>query len=153
MRILLDIYVVMVTTPSWKPAEIHSDGFPSFNSRAVSNLQKIISETGASIVLTSSHKSSYSVTEWKDLFNTRGINVPIEKLDDNVDKLNRKDEILNWLKYNTLEDYVIIDDDNSLNDLPSDIKEKLVLTSSLIGLNDDKTNLALEVLKNSELVY
>ena len=153
MRILLDIDGVMVTTPSWKPAEIHSDGFPSFNSRAVSNLQKIISETGASIVLTSSHKSSYSVTEWKDLFNTRGINVPIEKLDDNVDKLNRKDEILNWLKYNTLEDYVIIDDDNSLNDLPSDIKEKLVLTSSLIGLNDDKTNLALEVLKNSELVY
>lgn len=153
MLILLDIDGVMVPATSWKPSEILSDGFASFNSRASLNLQRIISETGASIVLTTSHKSSYSLEKWKNIFSLRGINVTnISKLDDNLSNLNRKDEILNWLKNRVVENYVIIDDDKSLNGLPSQIKEKLVLTSSLIGLNVDCADMAIEVLKSSELV-
>lgn len=153
MLILLDIDGVMVPATSWKPSEILNDGFASFNSRAASNLQRIISETGASIVLTTSHKSSYSLEEWKNIFQNRGINVNgISKLDDNTSNLNRKDEILNWLKDKTIEDYVIIDDDKSLNGLPMSIKEKLVLTSSLVGLNGDCADMAIELLKSSELV-
>ena len=153
MLILLDIDGVMVPATSWKPSEIQNDGFTSFNSRAVSNLQRILSETGASIVLTTSHKSSYSLDEWKNIFNNRGITVSeITKLDDNLSNLDRKDEIINWLKERIIEDYVIIDDDKSLNGLPLYIKEKLVLTSSLVGLNSDCADLAIKVLKSSELV-
>ncbi len=61
MLILLDIDGVMVPANSWKKPEFHEDGFPMFNSRSVSALQKIISETGASLLLTTSHKSKYNL--------------------------------------------------------------------------------------------
>jgi len=54
-------------------------------------------------------------------------------LPNNVNNLSRKDEIINYLLSNK-EDYLIIDDDSQLNNLPTNIKEKLILTSPLIGL-------------------
>jgi hypothetical protein len=42
-------------------------------------------------------------------------------------------------------EFVIIDDDKSLNDLPRDIKRRLVLTSSMIGLNEESTIKAIQV--------
>jgi DNA-binding beta-propeller fold protein YncE len=41
------------------------------------------------------------------------------------------------------------DDDKSLYDLPPEFKSSLVLTSSLIGLNEDTANKAIDVLRNS----
>jgi hypothetical protein len=42
-----------------------------------------------------------------------------------------------WFNVNNVDDdYVIIDDDKSLNGLPVFLKDKLILTSSLVGLND-----------------
>lgn len=153
MLILLDIDGVMVPATSWKASEILNDGFANFSSKATSSLQRIISETGASIVLTTSHKSNYSVSEWVEIFKTRGIITSIEKLEDNLNNLSRKDEILNWLNSReTVENIVIIDDDKSLNGLPDSIKAKFVLTSSIIGLSQDGASAAIEVLKNSELV-
>ncbi len=60
MFILLDIDGVMLNAAPWKKADHLDDGFFAFETRAVSCLQKIVSETGASIVLTSSHKSKFS---------------------------------------------------------------------------------------------
>lgn len=151
MLILLDIDGVMVSGASWRTPEILSDGFAGFSRRAVSSLQKIISETGASIVLTTSHKSTYSLSQWKDLFKTRGLNVSIDKLDDNVGRLSRKDEILHWLDNKHPKDYVIIDDDKSLNGLPAAIKQKFVLTSSIVGLNEENALSAIDVLKHTAL--
>ena len=154
MRILLDIDGVMVPAASWKPSELLADGFAKFSSRAVSNLQRIISETGASIVLTTSHKANYSLAEWESIFNSRGIIATIDKLDNNSDNLSRKDEILNWLNSQAYqEDFVIIDDDKSLNGLPIQIKEKLILTSPMVGLNEYDAIAAIEVLHSSELAY
>jgi hypothetical protein len=97
MLILLDIDGVMLSASSWKPVEKLDDGFSNFSPRAVSNLQRIISETGASIILTTSHKSTYSLYQWHNIFKKRGINVSIlGKLDDNTTFLSRKEEILNW---------------------------------------------------------
>lgn len=153
MLILLDIDGVMVQAASWKPVEVLSDGFSSFNARAVSGLQRIISGTNASIVLTTSHKYKYSLTQWKEIFERRGIVVSIDRLEDNLDFLNRKEEILRWVSKNRdLEDYVIIDDDKSLNGLPSNIKDKLVLTSPMIGLTEENVLAAIDIL-NCELVF
>lgn len=46
-----------------------------------------------------------------------------------------------WISLNDLivNDLIIIDDDKSLNELPTAIKARLVLTSSYTGLTDDLT--------------
>ncbi|MCX6183418.1 MAG: HAD domain-containing protein [Bacteroidetes bacterium] len=137
MLIFLDIDGVMVPAKSWKSPELLSDGFPSFSLKAVNVLRSLISEA-TTIMLTTSHKSRFTAGEWKDIFEKRGLSiVNIKSLKYNVNGLNRREEILNWFHLNyTNENFLIIDDDKSLNDLPSFFKDRLILTSSLIGLNE-----------------
>jgi HAD domain in Swiss Army Knife RNA repair proteins len=61
MTILLDIDGVLVTTPSWRTTEILSDGFMKFNEAAVTNLRRLITETNADIILTTTHRITYSI--------------------------------------------------------------------------------------------
>ena len=138
MLIFLDIDGVMVPAKGWKSPELLEDGFPSFSVAATQVLQKIMSEQTA-LVLTSSHKSNYTLEEWKNIFLRRGIVVHrLKSLDKNVNHLNRKDEVLNWFANHLAdENFVILDDDKSLNSLPSHLKDHLVLTSSLIGLSQE----------------
>lgn len=153
MLILLDIDGVMIPAAGWKSVPNLQDGFSQFSSKAVSNLNHILSETRASIVLTTSHKSRFSELEWQMIFKNRGINVSIQKLDDNINELDRKTEIINWLEHKwNHENFVIIDDDKNLNGLPKEIKDKLVLTKSLVGLNEDDANAAICNLKNHPIV-
>jgi hypothetical protein len=150
MLILLDIDGVMVPANSWKKPEFHDDGFPMFSAKSVQALQKIISETNANVLLTTSHKSSYTLAQWRKIFSSRGISAnKIDKLPHNHSNADRKAEILNWyrLKHKPNEHFVIIDDDKSLNSLPDNIKENLVLTSSLVGLTDEIADSAISILK------
>jgi hypothetical protein len=140
MLILLDIDGVMIPATSWKKPEFMEDGFPAFNIKATKALQRIIDETNASIVLTTSHKAKYSVLQWKEMFNSRGVNPKdIQRLGTNSLEVSRKDAILDW--YNTNDNYeekfVIIDDDKFLNSLPANLKVNFILTSSSVGLTDD----------------
>jgi hypothetical protein len=147
MFILLDIDGVMVPAASWRRPELLNDGFPKFSNTAISSLQRIISETGATIMLTTSHKSSYDLSQWKDIFSNRGINANIDKLPDNYLSLNRRQEIAIWLNTNSYSEFIIIDDDTSLNDLPAIYKDHLVLTSPMVGLNNDAASKALDISK------
>ena len=144
----------MLSAAGWKPVENLEDGFSAFSKKAVDCLQHLVNETNASIVLTTSHKSTFPLNQWNHIFETRNLNVTIcDKLDDNLISLNRKDEILNYLNaHPEIENYVIIDDDKSLNDLPQSVKEKLVLTSSLIGLSQENIERAIEILTHPTLV-
>ena len=151
MLILLDIDGVMLPADSWKKPEFLGDGFPVFNSRSVKALQKIISETDASLMLTSSHKSKYNISQWRDIFKSRGIQAKnINRLPGDNLHSNRKDEILNWYDVDHIpgEQFVIIDDDKSLNDLPDSIKNNLVLTSSSVGLTEELAENAISILKS-----
>jgi hypothetical protein len=151
MLILLDIDGVMVPTTSWKPTEILSDGFANFSARAITNLQTIIYNTGASILLTTSHKSRYSISEWEEIFKRRGIVTNINTLEPNEDNLNRKEEILRWFtKTSISESFVILDDDKSLNGLPSNIKHKAIVTSGTVGLTTDQAQSAIDILQKEE---
>lgn len=138
MLVLLDIDGVMVPANSWKRPEFLNDGFPAFSNRATQALQRIIFETGATIVLTTSHKFTYTLEQWKNIFEERGIKInTIDRLSENTNHLSRKEEILNWLHTNTInEEFIIIDDDKSLNSLPDFLKEKLIQTSATVGLTD-----------------
>lgn len=138
MLLFLDIDGVMVPAKGWKSPELLNDGFPEFSPKATIALQQLISE-GDTIMLTTSHKANFSIEEWKSIFRNRGIHTnKIERLPENIDNLNRKDEIVNWFKANnTEENFIIIDDDTSLNDLPDYLKAHLVQPSSLIGLTEE----------------
>ena len=138
MLLLLDIDGVMVPAKGWKSPEFLDDGFPAFSIKAVSTLQNLISEE-VTVVLTTSHKSNFSIEEWKNIFKNRGIKIRnLKSLPENIDNLSRKDEIINWFNVNNVnEDFVIIDDDKSLNELPAYLKENLIQTSPYIGLTEE----------------
>ncbi len=156
MLILLDIDGVMVPANSWKKPELHADGFPMFKPKAITALQKIVAETNASILLTTSHKYRYNIQQWFEIFKSRGIYLNmINRLENNTSNLNRKDEILAWYLSNDHENesFVIIDDDKSLNELPPNLKNKLVLTSSSVGLTDELANDAIFILNHTSFTF
>jgi hypothetical protein len=152
MLILLDIDGVMVPAANWKAPELLSDGFPDFHPRAVRGLQKILNSTNAALLLTTSHKALFSTESWKRIFAKRGIYSSVFALPEAEQMQNRKDEITAWAALHPAEqNFVIIDDDKSLNDLPPLLKHKLVLTSSLVGLTDELADKAIDVLLKTTL--
>lgn len=137
MLIFLDIDGVLVPAKSWESPRLLSDGFPEFSTKAIGVLQGLISKD-TTVMLTTSHKSRFNNEEWKAIFQRRGITVHnIQSLGQYDLGVSRKDEILNWVHSNTLPpDFVIIDDDTSLNGLPPFLKDNLILTSPMVGLTE-----------------
>ena len=138
MLIFLDIDGVMVPAKSWKSPDLLDDGFPAFSKAACDTLQRIISENDT-IILTTSHKSNFTIQEWKNIFKLRGIEISdLKALPENTCRISRKDELLKWFNLNTIEEgFIIIDDDSSLNDLPLYLKQHLIQTSPYIGLSEN----------------
>lgn len=151
MLLFLDIDGVMVPAKGWKSPEFLKDGFPAFSAKATRALQSLISED-VTIMLTTSHKSKFSIEEWKSIFKNRGINIErIKSLPENFNNLSRKEEIINWFNVNSVnEDFIILDDDKSLNELSNFLKENLVQTSPYIGLTEEHLD-AIQSILHKEL--
>ena len=137
MIILLDLDGVLIPAKSWIKPDILNDGFPSFSVGAITTLNKIINNH-TKIILTTSHRNNYSISEWIDIFSNRGIIISDLSILPYTD--SRIDGIKDWCSKNT-EDFIIIDDDKSLNDLPFNIKKNLIQTISFIGLREEDINL------------
>lgn len=138
MKVFLDIDGVMVHANPHRKVEMEEDGFYKFKSVAVSAINTI---EKAEIILSTSHRHRFSIEQWEIMFESRGIifsEITIIE-DDYSIHISRKEEIENWIDTHHIdyEDLIIIDDDKSLNDLKKELKERLVLTSSYVGLNDD----------------
>jgi len=146
MLLYLDIDGVMVPANSWRQPILLEDGFPEFSLNAVRSLDRIISNSSANIVLTTSHKYKYTLKEWNDIFKRRNINVnKITRLPKNTTNLNRKDELIHWFNTkNSKGRFIIIDDDKSLNALPKFLKDKLIQTIGSVGLTDYLADEAIE---------
>ena len=138
MLIFLDIDGVMVPAKSWKSPELLDDGFPAFSGAASLALRRLIANN-VTVMLTTSHKSNFTIQQWQNIFKKRGIEIPLLKsLPDNKTMLSRKDELLRWFNQNPIdEEFLIIDDDSSLNDLPIELKKHLIQPSPYIGLSED----------------
>ena len=138
MTIFLDIDGVMVAANSWRKLEILDDNFPAFTPRAIHSFNRILAETQPQIILTTSHKHNYSIDKWIEIFHNRNIKIDqLSRLPENTLNLKRKDELLQYFNETKLDDrFVIIDDDKSLNSLPEKLKDRLVQTSSSVGLTD-----------------
>ena len=148
MLILLDIDGVMVRAKSWESPQALEDGFYGFEQRAVDALNAIIAGSHAEIVLTTSHKYSFTTDQWVNIFRNRGVNIStISRLDRNDDRKDRKEEISLWFaNYSGNEDFVILDDDKSLNGLSPILKDRLILTSAMVGLTKNHINDAISIL-------
>jgi hypothetical protein len=146
MKILLDIDGVMIPARPWQSYELGSDGFGMFNKMTVNYLNQIISSCKhPEIILTTSHKHSFTLKQWQEIFSNRGVlSTTMNRLDSNSLEMTRKDEILSWYLSNQNEKFIVIDDDTSLNSMDLHFKEEhLVLTSPTIGLNRPTTEDAL----------
>ena len=151
MTILLDIDGVLETTPTWRQADIHSDGFMKLNEEALENLSILHKRTNASIVLTTTHRINYDETTWKEIFKSRGLNFKtISKINNKSEisqLLDRGSEIKEWVENKGEEhNFVIIDDDQSINALPDYIKERWVATRTSIGFDKEALEKALLIL-------
>lgn len=152
MVILLDIDGVLVTEPAWKKVETGLDGFMLFNKRSAENLAFILAATNAAVVLTTTHRISFSVERWLEIFSLRGIEI------NNISKLNTKQslaemqdrgtEIKDWVDNNGYENYVIIDDDPSINNLPNAIKQRWISIKPYVGIDEEAKQKALDILLN-----
>lgn len=151
MIILLDIDGVLVTSPGWRHPERLADNFMKFNEEAANNLAKLYLATNASIVLTSTHRISYPIETWYDIFKARGLHFTnISKVNDKntfESLLDRGTEVKEWVdNYGQESNYVVIDDDLSLHDLPLEIKQRCVITKPLIGFDSSSLEKALRIL-------
>ena len=143
MIFFLDIEGVLVHANPHQIVELEDDSFYKFNPQAIQILKSIIYKTKDKVILSTSHRFKYNIQEWKVIFERRGLEIRnLSILDDKKYLSNhrhtRKEEILEWIQSNNLDykDVVIINDDKSLNDLPTYLKNRLILTNSYTGLID-----------------
>ncbi len=153
MKILLDIDGVMIPAKSWQTYQMDSDGFGMFSKHAVIGLNRIIkSMSNPEIILTTSHKHKFTLSEWSELFLKRGVIVTkMNRLHTNSLTVSRIEEVKSWYLKNLNEAFIVLDDDKGLNDLDINFKnDHLILTSSSVGLNSLSAD---EAIKKIELQF
>ncbi|MDB5150001.1 MAG: hypothetical protein JWQ57_4021 [Mucilaginibacter sp.] len=153
MVILLDIDGVLVTEPSWRKVESEADGFMRFNKQSVTNLAEILAQTNAAVVLTTTHRISFTNEQWIQVFRLRGITISnISKLNDKQSLAEMEDrgtEIEDWANDQQDTNFVIIDDDLSINQLPEWIKQRWVATKPFTGIDEEAKQKVLSILLNN----
>ena len=148
--LILDLDGVLITNPSWKADQIGSDGYSEFNASCAAHLNQLLALTEFDIWLSSTRRTVKTLNEFNLIFKNRGIKKEIVGfLPEYLDCKNRKEEILKFIAEFKVYDFLIIDDDKSLNGLENGLKEKLILTELMKGFNLEKLKEATEKIKNS----
>ncbi len=149
MHLILDLDGVLIINPSWKADRIHRDGYSEFNESCVENLNQLFTFAEFDVWLSSTRRTAKTLTEFNLIFKNRGINNKIAGfLPNYTDCRNRKEEIVKFISEFELSDFLIIDDDKSLNGLENEIKSKLISTELTKGFNSEKLKEAIEKIKN-----
>ena len=145
---ILDLDGVLITNPSWKADGIHSDGYSEFNESCVENLNRLLTLTEFDIWLSSTRRTVKTLTDFNLIFKNRGIkNEIVGFLPEYDDCKNRKEEILKFITEFKTADFLIIDDDKSLNGLEDGMKNRLISTEMAKGFNSEKLKEATEKIK------
>lgn len=150
ITLILDLDGVLITTPLWKADEIDSDGYSKFNKNCVTNLNKFLSKWEFEIWLSSTRRTVKTLTEFNQIFRNRNIKTQISGfLPEYNDCKTRKDEILRFIEEHKISNFLIIDDDKSLNGLEEKYEGKLILTELQKGFDIEKFELAIEKIKRT----
>jgi hypothetical protein len=122
-----------------------------FDPNCVHNLRRIIDNTGADIVVSSSWKHFMTYKEFLEMWDARGLPgfvtdvTPIPEM-----RRNRGDEIDAWLNECNVEcQYVIIDDLDGSNFNEHQIP-RLLVVNPFFGLDEDTAERAIYLLNNSQ---
>ncbi len=146
--LILDLDGVLITTPIWKADKIDSDGYSEFNMNCVDNLNKLLQQSDFEIWLSSTRRTVKTLSEFNRIFENRNIKSHIKGfLPEYHECKNRKDEIIRFIEESKFSDFLIIDDDKSLNGLDEIHKEKLILTELQKGFDMEKLELAIKKIK------
>lgn len=144
--ILLDFDGVMIPAKNWQPVPMSHDGFLEFSFKAMQQLDWLLMRTGATIVLTTTHRKVLDITKWKSIFSNRFPHFTDIAIMD-TDLENRLLMVTDWAtRYGNDNKFVVIDDDTTLDDLPGPIKRHWVKTKPMIGLNEEDAAKALQIL-------
>ncbi len=146
--LILDLDGVLITTPTWKSDEMDLDGYSKFNNDCVANLNKLLSSYDFEIWLSSTRRTVKTLTEFNLIFTNRNIQQSIKGFLPTYQGFKtRKDEILKFIEEVDISEFLIIDDDKSLNELPKSYQNHLVLTELQKGFDLEKLKLAIEKVK------
>ena len=148
--IFLDIDGVLCTQNHWKPEVIAEDGYSEFNAKCIDNLNKLIEQTQAKVILTSSRRINKTVVEFQAILQRRCFSGKLAgKINEKtqLDSAARSEEIVEWLEKNGEPGkYVILDDDAQLAQLRQPYKQHWVRTTYHRGLDEEALERALQML-------
>lgn len=148
--LLLDLDGVLITTPAWQANPLSSDGYATFNTQAVACLNELLNQAPFEIWLSSSRRKGKTLEEFQVIFEHRGIIQPIAGYLPLYPKdYSRKEEVQAFIPSLQGQDFLIIDDDKSLNGLELAYKKRLVLTKYHQGFQKEQLELAITILKES----
>lgn len=150
--ILLDLDGVVIITPPWRQGEFGDDNFSLFDNSIVDNLNELFYEVDAEAWLISDRRKGYTLEQLNTFFKNRGIIKELSGLVSVYENgITRLEEMKRFLEEKQIENFLIIDDDASLQDMAEEQKSFLVKTSPLIGFNQEKLNEAKNKIKNWKL--
>lgn len=146
--LILDIDGVLITTPSWKADEMDSDGYSKFNNDCVKNLNELLTYEDYDIWLSSTRRTVKTLDEFNLIFAHRKIKKSITGfLPDYKECKNRKEEVERFISESEIKEFLIIDDDKSLNGILEEYKERLVMTELIKGFDSEKLRFAKKLIK------
>lgn len=154
ITIFLDLDGVLITTPAWQQDVIAEDGYSVFKPKLVNNLNTLLTKWDFEIVLSSSRRKAHSLEQFNMYFENRGILHKISAYTPiSVEKKSRKEEIEQYIFDNSIQNFLILDDDTSLNNLDKRFKDKLVLTKHMLGFNYEKLEEAIEKISHQIIEF
>lgn len=114
---------------------------------AAARVQRLVDETGARIVVSSTWRLLYQLHDLRRMFEARGLHAPLfDRTPPTIGDRRRGDDIQAWLDEHHdslgIEGMVILDDDSDMKHL----KPWLVQTTFEHGLTDDHVTRAVEML-------
>lgn len=154
ITIFLDLDGVLITTPPWQQDVIGADGYSVFKPKLVNNLNTLLSKWDFEIVLSSSRRKTHSLEQFNIFFQNRGIVHEIAAYTPiSLEKKSRKEEIEAYIYKNSIQNFLILDDDTSLNNLDKKFKDRLVLTKHMLGFNHEKLEEAIEKISHQMMEF
>lgn len=135
----MDLDGVLITNPSWKADTMAEDGYSDFNPSCVEHFNSFLSQLPPfEIWLSSSRRANKTLQEWNGIFERRGVKAQLTGLlPTQVTNASRLEEVLAFVGSVDGNSYIIIDDDSSLNDLPSEPKQRWLRIEFHKGFNSE----------------
>lgn len=136
--IILDLDGVLITTPPWRRDELDIDNYSKFNEIAIANFNMLTNDLNFELWLISDRRRGKTLEQFNEIFKNRNINKQLDGMVPIYGYISRREELQKFISENKIENYIIIDDDSSLDELED--KDFWIKTKSLTGFGKEELN-------------